>query len=90
MRWRTALQVGFVLQIGALVLAYRLPALLPDAPRWLVGALAPGVALFWAGGVHSNHPLLGLCAALALDTLLFGALLYGLARWRAASTQAAV
>jgi len=82
MRLRTALGAGFLLQAAALVLAYRLPT--PEVvtgPRWTWLLLAPGVAWLWDGGIHSAHPLTGLCAALTLDTLLFGGLLYWLARW---------
>ena len=82
MRPRTALYTGFLLQTGALVLAYRLPALaVAAAPRWPWFVLAPGVVLFWEGGIHSAHPLLGLLAAVALDSVLFGGLVYGAARW---------
>jgi hypothetical protein len=82
MRPRTALCTGFLLQTGALVLAYRLPALAAaTGPRWPWLVLAPGVVLFWDGGIHSAHPLLGLLAAAALDSALFGGLVYGVARW---------
>jgi hypothetical protein len=82
MRLRTALGTGFLLQTGALVLAYRLPVLAAaTGPRWPWFVLAPGVVLFWDGGIHSAHPLLGLLAAVALDSALFGGLVYGVARW---------
>lgn len=88
MRLRTALATGFLLQTVALILAYRLPERLVVGWPWL--ALAPGAALFWVGGIHSAHPVLGLLAAAALDSVLFGALAYGLARtWRGARGPAA-
>ena len=82
MRRRTALLIGFVLQAAALALRYALPHPNPYAPTpWVAHALAPGVTLFWAEGIHSSFPRLGFVAALVFDTLLFGAVLYALARW---------
>ncbi len=90
MRLRTALGWGFLLQALAIVLVYRLPAPTVDTgPRWSWLVLAPGVAWLWDGGVHSAYPLLGLVAGSSLDTLLFGGLLYAIARLTGARRQAA-
>jgi hypothetical protein len=85
MRPRTAFLAGLGLQGVALVLALYLVAVNPYVvPRWVVYALAPGVPLFWAEGVHSGRPLAGLALAAGIGAMIYGALVYaGASLWRA-------
>jgi hypothetical protein len=74
--------VGFVVQI--LILWWILEHGLPEPyAKSLALLLSPGIALFWAQGIHSDSGLPGFGLGMALNTAYYGGMLFGLTKlWR--------